>query len=531
MNAPLVPSDPQLAQAFFQLGQILTSTADLHSMLGAMVDLTLDIVDADVALLRLLDREGEHLDVAIARGLPRDVLDQVRLGPGQGLAGRLLVDGTPMRGLNLQHDPRMLQRSLAQRYDLQSFAGVAIQLHAQPVGVWFVVRQRRELFEDKALNTLLSIADYMSLAIERNQLIDTIIRDKHESETVLQASANGILVVDSHGRVVDMNPALSKLTGWTHREARGQPCCDVIGCHTKEQADSAEFEICPLRVAEDGQDRAFLQYRIRTREGESIPVEASYGLVHDQDGSLRRVVMVFRDISQQEELSRMRAEFVANVSHELRTPLALIKGYATTMLSPEVALDAAQTRRFLTNVNSAADRLGRMIDDLLCASRLDSDMLQLEYQHFNLMFIIQQILVWFEPLAQGRILEVDLPSEGLQVWADPERVEQVLVNLLTNAVKHSPSDRPVRIAGQRVSDPPQVLVHIIDEGEGIAARHLPHIFDRFYVTEKSKKSAIGLGLYICRELVEAMGGQIWAISEEGQGSTFSFSLPVQAPGD
>jgi signal transduction histidine kinase len=282
-----------------------------------------------------------------------------------------------------------------------------------------------------------------------------------------------------------------------------------------------------MRTGSYAGDRAFLQYQIRTRDGRSVPVEASYGLIRDEEGHLARVVVVFRDISQQEELGRLRAEIVANVSHELRTPLALIKGYATTLLSPGLPMNETQTRRFLQNVSTAADRLGRMIDDLLCASRLESQQLQLRPQPFDLGAKVRQMLAWFQPHAPGVGLEADLPAGEIGVWADPDRVEQVLVNLLSNAAKYSPAGSRIVVQARLLGEPPRAMVHVIDEGLGIAPEHLPRIFDRFYLTEQSKKG-VGLGLYICKALVEAMGGEIWVVSEMGQGSTFSFSLPAKA---
>jgi signal transduction histidine kinase len=256
-------------------------------------------------------------------------------------------------------------------------------------------------------------------------------------------------------------------------------------------------------------------------------VEVSYGLIRDEEGEIDRLLMVFRDLTRQKTIERLRSEFIANVSHELRTPLALIKGYATTLSSPQVALDEVQTNRFLENVSFAADRLGRMIDDLLWASRLETHQLHLEPKDFDLGQMIDQVLSWFQPHARGCRLVSDLPEEGLHVWADPDRVEQVLVNLLTNAAKYSPPESTITIRSQLLQDPPRVVVHVCDEGIGIAAEHLPHLFDRFYLTEDSDKG-VGLGLPICKGLVEAMGGEIWVVSELGKGSTFSFTLPVEA---
>jgi PAS domain S-box-containing protein len=404
---------------------------------------------------------------------------------------------------------------------------VALLLHRQPIGVWFSIRKRRQEFTPEELSLLSAFADYASIAVERSWLLHTIVREKHESETVLQASANGIMVVDGRGWVVDMNPALERLTGWTLREARGQPCSDVMGCQVARRTGTMDESICPLRISARGKDRGFLEHQIQRRDGQSIPVEASYGLIRDEKGELIRIVMVFRDLSRQKELARLQAEIIANVSHELRTPLALIKGYASTLLSPDVELDEKGTRRFLENVSVAADRLGRMIDDLLCASRLEMAELQLQSREFDLGHRILQVLAWFQPHAEGRTLTADLPSASPLVWADPERVEQVLVNLLTNAAKYTPADSTITIQCRPLRDSPSVVVHVSDEGIGIAPEHLPRIFDRFYLTEESKKG-VGLGLYICRELVKAMGGEIWVVSEVGRGSTFSFTLPVEA---
>jgi PAS domain S-box-containing protein len=514
-------------EAFRQISQALTSSLDLKELLGSIVDQAMAVIDADVALLRLLDRPSEQLELEVARGVPEEVVRQIRFRPGEGLAGRLLLDGMPLQGVNLQQDPRATQRILARRYNWQSFAAVALHLHRQPIGVWFLIRKQRHQFTSDELNLLSTFADYASIAVERSWLLDTIVREKHESETVLQASASGILVIDGHGWVVDMNPALERLTGWTIREARGQPCCDLLGCQVSQRTETSGGSICPLQMGVRAKDRGFLEYQIERRDGQSIPVEASYGLIRDEKGELIRIAMVFRDLSRQKELARLQAEIIANVSHELRTPLALIKGYASTLLSPDVELDEKGTRRFLENVSVAADRLGRMIDDLLCASRLEMAELQLQPQEFDLGHRILQVLAWFQPHAEGRVLVADLPREALLVWADPERVEQVLVNLLTNAVKYTPPDSTITIQCRQPRDAASVVVHVSDEGIGIAPEHLPRIFDRFYLTEESKKG-VGLGLYICRELVKAMGGEIWVVSEVGCGSTFSFTLPTEA---
>jgi PAS domain S-box-containing protein len=521
---PTAP-ESQVADLFQKTAQALATSLDLGDLLTFIVEEAMTFLNVDIAILRLLDRPGEHLEVEVVRGMPEEAVSQIRFRPGEGLAGQLLLNGTPLRGVNIQQDPRISQRAVARRFGWKSFAAVAPHLHKQPVGVWFMIRKHRRPFTEQDLAFLSAFADYASLGVERSMLRYTIVREKHESETLLQASANGILVTDGRGSVIDMNPAMERLTGWTLRQARGEPCSDVVGCQYEGQTDAPETIICPL-LHSDARDRGFLEYQLRARDGRTIPVEASYGLIRDEDGNLDRLIMVFRDITRQKELDRLRAELVANVSHELRTPLALIKGYASTLLRPQVLLDEAGTRRFLENASFAADRLGRMIDDLLWASRLDMDQLRLQPQQFDLSAVVQQVVTWFEPHAPDRDIVVDLPAGGLLVWADLDRVEQVLVNLLTNAAKYSGPEGTITVKSQLLGESPSAVIHVSDEGVGIASQHLPHIFDRFYLVDDSK-DGVGLGLYICKGLVEAMGGRIWAISEVGVGSTFSFTLPVR----
>jgi PAS domain S-box-containing protein len=513
-------------ELFRHVGHVLVSSLDLETALGGILDQALAVIDADVAMVHLLDRPGSHLKLQAARGVPPSALQEADFAPGEGVAGRVLMEGKPLRGINLQRDPRTRRRALARQCDWQSFVAVPIHLHMQPIGLWLLIRKRRQAFDDGELELLSAFADYASLAIERSWLLHTIVQEKHESEAVIDASASGILVVDAWGHIVNMNPALEQLTGWRLPEVRGELCCDIIGC--REAAEGAEDVpvICPLRL-EHVDERAFVEYRIRTRARRWVPVEASYGLIHDEAGELARVVIVFRDITRQTEQDLARAEFIANVSHELRTPLALIKGYATTLLSPGVVLDEAKTQRFMQNVNSAADRLSWMIDDLLCASRLDAQELRLRPQAFDLCLTVRKVLAWFQPHAVRKELVAELPQEGLWVRADPERVEQVLLNLLTNASRYSGAGTRITVRSRLLGDPPQAVVHVVDQGVGIAPEHLPRVFDRYYLTDQSRKG-VGLGLYICRGLVKAMEGEIWAVSEPGKGSTFSFTLPVWA---
>ncbi|MGD1993360.1 MAG: ATP-binding protein [Anaerolineae bacterium] len=233
------------------------------------------------------------------------------------------------------------------------------------------------------------------------------------------------------------------------------------------------------------------------------------------------------------EIDRLRSEFISNVSHELRTPLGLIKAAATTLLAEDVSFDAPTQQRLLEGMDDEADRLEHLISNLLTLSRVEQQRLLLDRRPTDLARLIRQTVGAqrtfrsTSPTAPVHRFVCDLPPDELMVSVDARRVEQVMRNLLTNAVKYSPAGSAVRIRARQAAD--HVLVQVRDEGIGIAPEDQEHLFERFYRVESAAIEAVtgvGLGLAISREIVEAHGGRIWVESDAGSGSVFSFTIPL-----
>ncbi len=242
------------------------------------------------------------------------------------------------------------------------------------------------------------------------------------------------------------------------------------------------------------------------------------------------------------ELDRMKTDFVARASHELRTPTTSIKGFAETLLREDLTLPPSEQREFLEGINSAADRLARIITDLLTVSKIESGKLAVKKVLMPLQSVIRKVVDEFHTQARDRNIFVELPPGLPQVWADPDRLEDILDNLISNAIKYSGPDKPIRIlaaqqtgqqhAGQAVTysgedSPSSIIISVADEGIGIAPENFSKLFQRFGRIEGALGKGIGgvgLGLYICKVYVEAMGGTIWLESSPGKGSTFGFSL-------
>jgi PAS domain S-box-containing protein len=235
-----------------------------------------------------------------------------------------------------------------------------------------------------------------------------------------------------------------------------------------------------------------------------------------------------------QELDRLRSELIANVSHELRTPLGLIKVFCTTLLRKDVEFDRETQREFLQDIDEETERLEKIVDNLLDLSRLESGRLRLDRRPTDLGQLIRDVMEDMETSIQPiqHRFAHDLTADRLMATVDPKHIEQVLRNLLGNATKYSPQGGAITVGGR--GDERQILIWVSDEGIGIPAQDLERIFERFYRVENEVTMNVrgaGLGLSVCRGIVEAHGGRIWAESTLGEGSTFYFALPNDGEGE
>ncbi|HRT06770.1 MAG TPA: ATP-binding protein [Candidatus Paceibacterota bacterium] len=333
-------------------------------------------------------------------------------------------------------------------------------------------------------------------------------------EALLNSMVEGLLLLDEDGRVELANRALVKLLDLPG-DPRGKSLIETVRAH----------ELAGL-VKSLSPQQPLLDYQLRLAGSPEKWLQVNGAAWLDNQGRPRGTVLVFHDLTRLKKLERNREEFVANVSHELRTPLSMIKGYVETLLegakdNPEVAT------RFLETINRNADRLKLLIEDLLTISELESGRVRLNLQPVALRAAADKVLGDFKARAGAKEIKLTNAVPDLPVRADLNRLEQVLGNLVDNAIKYGRPGGWVEVSA-RPANPGLVEICVRDNGPGIPPEALERIFERFYRVDKARsreQGGTGLGLSIVKHIVQSHGGTAWARSEPGQGASFFFTMP------
>ncbi len=352
-----------------------------------------------------------------------------------------------------------------------------------------------------------------------------LVKEQGRLAAIFKYSADGILTVDNALRIIDFNPAMERLTGWRENEVLGRFYYEVLRARDL-QGNEIGLQDSPLLQALAGNTVANREMYIPARDGQLFPVRVTASWVRSAWGEPMNGILNVRDITREREEEEQRSTFISVISHELQTPIAIIKGYASTLARPDATFEPASAHTRLVAIEEEADRLNRLVGNLLYASRIEAGGLQMEIVPLDLANLIESVVRRLQAKAPDVTVRLDIPDNLPTVMADRDRIEEVLQNLLDNAIKYSPRERVIWLACRATGD--EVVVSITDQGMGISLRDQEQIFQRFRRGRDSSTYSLpgaGLGLYICRAIVEAHGGHIWVESTLHQGSKFSFSLP------
>lgn len=562
-NVPTLLTAYQLRQLEFllRISRAMTSRLDLPSLLELILRSAAQMVGAPAGMI-LLQSEHTLFDPALS-ATPRFQVRALYSIPTEALPYfEPLLDATAMRLVqeavaNAESgEPPVIDLS-SRVHQVEADLGITLgQVIVLPLlfeedllGVIYLFRGNYA-FSQLDWQFLQGFADQAAIAVRNARLYTLLNAERSRLITILNNSADGIMILTRDRVVVAINHALATMVGISPEDAVGRPCSAVLPLVVTSGVDFCRDE---------SYTGNFPEPNLRC-EGELIRpgdkrlvLSVTFTPLYTENGRLINIIVNVHDITRFREEEEMKSIFTSIISHELKTPVALIKGYAQTLAREDAQWDVETARAGLQIIEEEADRLEALINNLLDVSRIQAKGLKLELGDVALDALLHKVADAYHTQTHHHRIEVAFDEPLPYVWGDEERLRQVFTNLLNNAIKYSPQGGVIRIGGwvqcigedecgeTRERHPPidlpehlpkgtYVIIYVADQGIGIPSSELSKIFDRFYRVDSSLRrstAGAGLGLYLAKAIVEAHGGHIWATSEPGKGSTFFVALPLE----
>ena len=499
-----------IAQQLARTGTLLARALEPDAILDEIVEQAARLVDADAAAVSLL--EGDELVVSAVHGPETATALDLRMSAVGELAGEIMQSGKPISLEEIEGIPAASDPILEAGH--RAFLGAPlIGREGAAEGVLAVYSKTPRTWREEEIEAVVALAHSASAFLSNAELYQRAVLERERSLAILANVADGIVAVDRDGNVVLWNAAAEEITGVPASEALGRPPTDVL-----------QRSLDPDETSQEG--RGLIQIR---RGSEEIWLSVSEAIMRDPAGAIAGRIYAFRDVSSDRLVEQLKSGFVSTVSHELRAPLTSIYGFAETLMREDVSFGEEERLTFLRYIAQEAERLTGIVDALLSVARLEAGDLSLQLATTDLREVVTDVVSTAQrEVVNGRRFVIDVPEEPLDAATDPDKVRQILANLVDNAVKFSPEGGTVTVAARRTTD--GVQVRVLDEGIGVPPGEHERIFRKFYRADATAPGAggTGLGLFIARGLATVMGGRVWMDSESDSGSSFVFELPTGA---
>ena len=505
------------ARELQRVGALLAADLDPRAVLRQIVAQAVSLLGADACALRLL--EEDELVLRAAEGAPVESLGGERLPVSDVLAAEVLATSRPVALDDLAADGRLAPDDPVLVAGFASWAGAPIASADGGVqGMLAIFGRHPRRLRDDEVEALAAFANSASVALRNALLYEAVADEKDRVAAILGRVADAIVATDSDGRILLWNAAAEQITQIPERRALQRVLAELLSSELGDADGSANGILAQAGA---------IATEVRlARAGQELWLSVTAADMSGSDGRPGRV-LAMRDISEVRALEQLKSDFVATVSHELRTPLTSIYGFAETLLRQDASFGEEDRAEFIKYIASETERLNRLVESLLSAARLETGAVGLQLAPVDVAAVARDVASWAGVRSEQHKLALVLPPGGALADADTDRVRQVLINLIDNAIKYSPDGGTVTV---RVRKRRRVVeLRVSDEGIGISERDQRNLFQKFFRVDAAMSRGIrgiGLGLYLVRGFVTAMGGRIWVESEEGRGSTFVVELPA-----
>ena len=508
----------------------INETLDMETVLQDVVDSARIITGARYSAISTVDRSGHHQGFITSGMTPEERQWMLDVPEGPLLWEYVQSLTEPLRIGDFQSHMRAMGISgFDPPVAVTSMMATPLRVRGETVGFIYLSKgETGEEFTGQDEETLVMFASQAALVIANARRHQDEQRARADLETLVDTAPVGVVVLDARtGTPVSLNAEARRIVGdLLPPNLEPEHLLDVM---TVRRADGREVSLeqfSLFQALSAGETLRAEEVVIRVRGGGSVTALVNATPIRDEDGCVVTYVITLQDLTALEELERLRAEFLAMASHELRTPLTSIMGSAMALLDDASSLHPAEMRQFHQIIMDQTHRMRGLIADLLDVARIETGTLSVSPEPTDLTVLVDEARNAFLGAGHKHDLQVDLVPDLPWVMADRTRMVQVLGNLLTNAARHSPDSSSIRVSA--VLGEFQVAVSITDEGRGIPADSLPHLFRKFSrIAAEEQGGDTGLGLAVCKGIVESHGGRIWAESDgPGLGARFTFTLPT-----
>lgn len=500
-----------------EITRALTQELDLDSVLERILRFSIELLAGQAGLI-VLRCEGGGWEIRVSQGISPIYLKQ--LNP----LLNAIPDNEDPQQFEIPEINRMLgELAFAASLHLLSGVGLPLVVQRRVLGVIFIFRGYSGLFSNNDRALLTYFATQAAIAVQNAQLYTKVTLSKQHLDGILDSAADGILILNSFQIIERCNSAFSRMIAKPPESIVGQRHDEVIHLDKLALNTSLENAIAggwPLTPSA----QLYVEGDLKRDNLAAIPVGITYAPLLSESGKLINIIATFRDISRFRKAEELQSTFISVISHELKTPVALIKGYVSTLRREDAHWDKKVIEESLQVIEEEADRLSVLIENLLDATRLQAGGMTLKKTELSIPDIAQRLATRFQTQTNQHNLITRFPEDFPIVIGDETRIEQVISNLIGNAIKYSNSGE-ILINGQIRAN--IVIICVSDQGPGIAPQDMPYIFDRFYRSPDAvrEKKGAGLGLYLSRSIIEAHNGKIWVDNKRKEGTRICFSLP------
>ena len=509
----------------------ISEDLDLDVVLQQIADSARSLTGADYGAITTLDDSGDPQDLVTSGVSPEEHRSLISNPDGRSMFRYLDDLREPLRTRNFDAHAASVGFS-GFVPPIGPFMATWIRARNRHLGHIFIgKRPAGQDFTSEDEETLEMFAKQVAMAVTNARRYGEEQRAKADLEALINTSPVGVLVFDPQKCIpVTANREARRILDLPHdRSGDLAPLVRQLTFHRMDGSEISTKDLPVRRAALTGESVQAEELVIGSPSGQEVTTLVNATPIRGDDGEIASIVATVQDMTPLEELERLRAEFLGMVSHELRAPLAAIKGSAATARGATSPLDPAETRQFFRIIEEQADQMRDLINNLLDLTRIEAGTLSVAPETTDVAAVIEQAKNAFLSSGHDSSVEVELIPELPRVWADGKRLVQVLHNLLSNAAKCSRKWSTITVAASVQGL--YVAVSVTDEGTGVAAEQMPHLFSKFSRLDSGAGSQSdnghGLGLAICKGIVEAHGGRIWAESEgRGHGTQFTFTIPT-----